>query len=785
MEGQIVNLSCKTPGDFSSNGLQSVYISYHPADFEQMEKVADDILSMFNCAVFYRLGDIDSDETDLQDYSLRLREMKLFVVVVTTKYLTEGSFAKNWEYGFAVENNIPIIPIAVESQLEDFFSSEMNHVGSGFGEIQLLSKYVLDKSAIPYRQKLRRDLEAFLIDNKEIERIKNAFDSKIFLSYRKKDRKYANELMRSIHSIHSLQNASIWYDEFISTGEKWSNQIYDALDNCDLFLLMISPFIGEPDNYVITAEYPGAVKMNKKIISAKKGKVEFKSVNQKDLQKLFPGLKILVDGDNISELEAALKELTVNKKTDNEKSYLIGVAYLNGINVEKDHEKAVSLILASAQNGFPDAVCKLSEMYWKGDGVPVNYESSVSWKKKLVSIYEKQVLQSNDPDKKIKYIKALESLATNLYELSAYRESLLFGMKLADLLSDAFLPSQYLYLFASAYDLCGKNSKMLGLFDDAIGFEQKYCELMQAIYESSPTIENYHNTAVAYERMGDAYYAAGNMSQGKTWYLKSYEINVQIHEKLNSIDSAYGLSTSCIALGDICLRNHDFSAAQKYYLKAVDLRRRISQSDSSGTYQKELGEAILAYATAKMLQGDTDAAESLILESKHIFQELADRYGTIESYHALSVALNRYGKLCERKMRREEAIGCYTDSTSLRKKIFSKIRTAGTVYEYALSLFYRACAYRDINNISNAKSDYEEVIDLLTTILSRDVSGDWHYIFAQASYERFLVDTYTGKQYLQKAIDAWKWLTDKQPRKSQFKEQYDVCRKIYQRCYPE
>ena len=146
----------------------------------------------------------------------------------------------------------------------------MNQIGKGYGDRQILNSQIDDKTAIPYRQKLLRDLSTILVSDKEIEKIRNAFNGQLFLSYRKKDRKYANELVRTIHSIPSMQNISIWYDEFISTGEYWSDQIENALKKSDVFLLMVTPSITEPDNYVIRKEYPEAIKQNKKIVSARK-----------------------------------------------------------------------------------------------------------------------------------------------------------------------------------------------------------------------------------------------------------------------------------------------------------------------------------------------------------------------------------------------------------------------------------------------------------------------------------------------------------------------------------
>lgn len=71
------------------------------------------------------------------------------------------------------------------------------------------------------------------------------------------------------------------------------------------------------------------------------------------------------------------------------------------------------------------------------------------------------------------------------------------------------------------------------------------------------------------------------------------------------------------------------------------------------------------------------------------------------------------------------------------------------------------------------------------TILAKDRHGDIHRIQAEAAFERFKLDTFSGKYYLQYAIDAWKWLVKKEIGGSTFRDQYELCKKIYQRCYPD
>jgi tetratricopeptide (TPR) repeat protein len=687
-----------------------------------------------------------------------------------------------------MEHHIPILPIAVESGLEAYFAVEMNRVHDGYGDIQLLRSEVTDRTEISYLQKLHRDLEAILLGDEEVERIKRAFSGKIFLSYRKKDRKYANELMHTIHSIPSLRNVSIWFDEFMSAGEKWSDQIGDALKQSDVFLLLVSPSITEPDNYVIQEEYPSARKQDKTIVSAGKNEDKTAAPDIEELRQIFPGLKVLVDGDNADELENALREITSETESTPEKDYLIGLAFFNGIEMERDTEKAVSLIVASARQDLPEAVKKLAEMYWKGDGIAVNYENSILWRKRLVDIYERKFDEIKGPEEMLKYIQALESLATCLYELSSFRDSLLYAKQLAKLMeqitsvSDS---SDFQHYHAQAYDLCGKNCRRLGLYDDAIVYADKYHKLAEKRYEQKPSTNNLHNISVACERVGDAYYAVGDMEQTENWYLKSLEIDRKIDENQKSVESAFTLSASLLVLGDVYIRQGDYVKADQAYVEAVLLRKRILAAEDTDEHQKQYGEAILSRGTSLLLNKEMEGAGKCFSKAREIFENLAEKYGTVEARYAYSVALNRCGKLCEEKHDFAQARECYTESLEIRRKILTKIRSMEAVYEYALTLFFKAGASRHLFDSNSAKADYEEVVEKLLPVLVKDRKGDCHRIFTEAAFERFKIDTYSGKRYLQYAIDGWKWLLDRNSSDHEYQKQYELCRKMYQRCYPD
>jgi hypothetical protein len=109
---------------------------------------------------------------------------------------------------YAKTHNIPILPLMMECDIEDLYSSE-----NKFGELQYLNPNSNNLTEISYAEKLKKYLDSILISDELVKRVRAAFDAYIFLSYRKKDRKYANELMRLIHSNPECRDIAIWFDD--------------------------------------------------------------------------------------------------------------------------------------------------------------------------------------------------------------------------------------------------------------------------------------------------------------------------------------------------------------------------------------------------------------------------------------------------------------------------------------------------------------------------------------------------------------------------------------------
>lgn len=381
-------LSVKTKRGSLVEDKPKIYFCCHPADLEScIQLLSEDIFAVRDCAIYY-----ETDEetfVDLKERSVDLEEMRLFVIPITARFLMQESRARSFEYGFAVERHIPVLPVLMEPGLANAFSKVMNRMGAGYGDIQFLDRTSSDTTEIPYEQKLRQRLESVLIGNELAERVRAAFDAYIFLSYRKKDRIYAKELMRMIHKIPFCRDIAIWYDEYLVPGEAWNTAIAEAMTNSALMVMAVTPNITEPGNYVVKHEYPNARRSNKSILPA-----ELLPTDMAVLREMFPGIPQNIDGkDSVAlaaALKEALKEIAIQGNENKEHNYLIGLAYLGGIDVERNTDRALALITDAAEHDLPEAVEKLAQMYYNGDGVLADLETAIEWQSKLTVLFMTQ-----------------------------------------------------------------------------------------------------------------------------------------------------------------------------------------------------------------------------------------------------------------------------------------------------------------------------------------------------------------------------------------------------------
>lgn len=375
-------LKAVTKDNVNPQGMPRVYILCHRHDFALwFQLICDDVFRHAKCAVFYE-NDRESDfDSELES---NIKDMQLIIAVVTRKFLTDSNDRAFFQdFAWALKNRLPILPICVEPSLGSMFDDAVEQLGVRECAIQYLDRTLDTGTEVPYDDKLGKRLESTLVGDELAKQIRSAFAAYIFLSYRKVDRMHARQLMKQIHSMEEYRDLAIWYDEFLIPGEEWRDGIKDAMAKSELMVLAVTPSLLEKPNYIVDHEYPDAVNMNKEILP-----VELVKTDIELLQRMYEDMPAPIDGYNMDSLKIALKSVQVLEKNESpEHHYLIGLAYINGIDVEKNVDLGLPMIMYAANNGVHVAAECLSEWYMSGTFLPVDLNQAIYWRRKSVEGY--------------------------------------------------------------------------------------------------------------------------------------------------------------------------------------------------------------------------------------------------------------------------------------------------------------------------------------------------------------------------------------------------------------
>lgn len=355
MEDFTPRFSVKTKDGSSPSGKRRVFFFSQPEKFnETLDKICEDLWKTSNCAVYYVDPTVDFAPSA---FTLELSRMNLFVLGVTTKLLTDDGNTVKALFDLAKSAHVPFLPIVLEENMVEIYSQ------SALGKLQYLDATITDSKnhEIVYDKKLSVYLSATLTDDETAKRVRDAFDAYIFLSYRKKDRAYADKLMRIIHKNPLFRDVAIWFDEYLTPGEDFNNSIQEALDKSDLFALLVTPNLINESNYVKEVEYPAAKQAGKKIVAGEAIKTD-----PEELRKQYEGLPECADIESeelYRLLLQALENITDRENdSDPEHLFLIGLAYLDGIDVEVDKVTGLHLLGRAAEAGLPEAVEKIRQV---------------------------------------------------------------------------------------------------------------------------------------------------------------------------------------------------------------------------------------------------------------------------------------------------------------------------------------------------------------------------------------------------------------------------------------
>lgn len=353
-------------GDLPTN-KPNILLVAHPDDLSlAISALADDVLTALDAALWYS----DSGYADISDADLS--DINLVIVSVTEGLLSDFSDTARI-LDMARSRMLPVLPILTEEISLPNFEDR-------FGTVQLLDRRGTLTS--DYSRRLRERLDELDLDNTLRTSIAGHFDATLFLSYRHIDRSLANRLMGVIHDTPVLRDVAIWYDDQLTVGIDYNEEILNSVRSADVFVLAVTPSLLEDGNYVMTREYPSAVGASVPVLPVMMQETDLAALRAK-----YPGIPDPIYPEEISAALPALLGDRLNRDNDNDPFHLyyVGIAYHLGVSVEIDNARAVALLTRSAELGCVDANRRLGAMYYFGNGVEESKETAITLYRKYVA----------------------------------------------------------------------------------------------------------------------------------------------------------------------------------------------------------------------------------------------------------------------------------------------------------------------------------------------------------------------------------------------------------------
>jgi TPR repeat protein len=329
----------------------------------------------------------------------KLNTMNIYLPVIDKAYLEaadRNSCANKDFFTGLQEKGIYVLPVITDMKVFQDFSR-------CFGETHAI--LFTQKDAM---KQIEKEIERFIHSDDWAQKVlEQAFTKQLFLSYRHVNSEYLMQLMRAIHDTPVGSDAAIWYDDYLIPGRDYRQAIRQKLSDSNAVVLMVTPQLAEKGNYVLDEEYPYA-KLHKpgRILP-----VEMCSTKPEQLSG-YSDLPQLIQFENRNNLDDRLSDLFGRKSPENdrEKNFLLGICFLQGIMVEKDTQRALSLLESAAEDGHVNACKQLFEMYNMGYGVRKDADTAFRWRRKQYDL----VAQSGDEPRLI--VDRLYEILINEYD---------------------------------------------------------------------------------------------------------------------------------------------------------------------------------------------------------------------------------------------------------------------------------------------------------------------------------------------------------------------------------
>ena len=502
-----------------SKRAQRVFFCCNMRNVNGREKLISDLLSteiaMDYMVSYFEISYSDNDEQALKNELLDNQVLVLWVTEELLEAKTDQDFPI--EYRVARDLKIPILPIADNDTLFPRFTELA-------GAIHGIAIKNGERPEDEYRTQLKAQLETFLASEEIIAEIQEkAFMAEIFLSYRKIDIEEAHRFMKKFHELPEFEAVSIWYDNFLTAGRIFREEINNSISKSDAFVLLATPNLFEKnaegeDNYVVSHEYPFARKIGKPILA-----IESITTDPDRFAEIFPGTEQLIPLNDSSAMCAAFKEKLGEsaycRQMNSERLYLLGMAYLKGFGVERDFDKAVRLLEKASQkfdvSGLR-AVGQLATIYENGIGIEIDSDKAFLLRKNAI-VHSKKIFRLKHPNTATAY----QSMAAFYAMQGEYEKALEEYFKALSIYKK--ISKKENMDKATLYECIATVYEKQGTHTEALKWRQKSLNIYEKVLEKEKP-----DTSEPYNKVASCYFSQGNYEKSIIWHQKALEIREKI-----------------------------------------------------------------------------------------------------------------------------------------------------------------------------------------------------------------------------------------------------------------
>jgi tetratricopeptide (TPR) repeat protein len=438
----------------------------------------------------------------------------------------------------------------------------------------------------------------------EQEIVEKAFSARVFLSYRKKDISHARQFIKDFYAVPEFQSVAVWYDSFLIGGRIFDDEIKQSISRSDIFALLATPHLSEKndtgaDNYVVAEEYPYAVGLGKPVVA-----IEAVPTDSAEFRRTFPeGITKYATIEDIGSAFGPLlqKNMRATAADDAERSYLLGMAFLLGVMVERNSAHAEKLLRQAAEAGNLKAIEQLATL----SRYRFDYDEALEWYQKAAAVRESMYGDSSESYLRMSqvyyeqgnYAKALEGY-----------EKVMAALGISDDVWSGLSAEIYKNLVA-VYNALGNHAK-------AAEYAEKSLQIKRRLsLDEDPNL---------YSNYGLTFYESGNYTQAIEWHKKALELRENLFGQMHA-DTA----NSYMNLGAAHMSNGDLDVALNCFTKALAIQEQllgIKHPDTLTTYHNLTGVLIRKedYSGALELYRTVAGLQEEVLGGNHI--ETASSY---------------------------------------------------------------------------------------------------------------------------------------------------------------